>query len=163
MEKNRTEFVKAAYRNLVALYGNENALYTFWCCSNEGAMLKNSTIDEIRLEGDYIVFYYNINTGDCDYFESFKIEDLETFFLCLSNYFQKQAKEVEVEEEMKVRITFRSEIYIEGKDLRGIKDIFEALDLGYDALKPYEYEFVELVSVEDADTYEDLMGEWKKC
>lgn len=161
MEKNRTEFVKDAYKNLVALYGKGNELFTFECCSKEGAMLDNSTIEVIRLEGDNVLFFYTANSGDYNYIEDFDLDELETFFLQLSNYYQK--KKNYVNNEMKVRITFRNEIYVEGKDMKGVRNIFECLDLGYDKLKEYGYNFVELCSVEDAETYEDLMSEWKNA
>lgn len=52
-----------------------------------------------------------------------------------------------------VRITWRQEITLEGKDLKEIKDKWESLNLGVG-------EFVEISSIEDADTYEDLESEW---
>jgi hypothetical protein len=58
---------------------------------------------------------------------------------------------------MKARITFRSEIVVEGNDLEEIKQKFEGLNL---CTKEGNGDFVELVSVEDNDTYEDLMEEW---
>lgn len=60
---------------------------------------------------------------------------------------------------MEVRITFRSEVYLEGKDLEEIKSKFEQMDLNNDS----GMEFVELVSVEDANTYEDLTHEYKNA
>ena len=52
-----------------------------------------------------------------------------------------------------VRITWRQEITLEGKDLKEIKDKWEELNLGAG-------EFVEISSIEDADTYENLESEW---
>lgn len=60
---------------------------------------------------------------------------------------------------MEVRITFRSEVFIEGKDLAEIKRKWEELDLNNNSCM----EFVELCSVEDADTYEDIETEFRKA
>lgn len=60
---------------------------------------------------------------------------------------------------MEVRITFRSEAFIEGKDLAEIKRKWEELDLNNNS----GMEFVELCSVEDADTYEDIETEFRKA
>ena len=60
-----------------------------------------------------------------------------------------------------VRITFRSEVYIKGETMDEIRDKWEEVGLfSDDALKNYNAEFVELVSVEDAETYEDLHKEF---
>jgi len=59
---------------------------------------------------------------------------------------------------MKVRITFRAEVYFEGKDLKDIKHQFETakvLDGGA--------EFVEINSVEDAETFKDISHEFDNC
>jgi len=58
---------------------------------------------------------------------------------------------------MKARITFRSEIVVEGNNLEEIKQKFEGLNL---CTKEGNGDFVELVSVEDNDTFTDLMKEW---
>lgn len=57
---------------------------------------------------------------------------------------------------MKARITFRVETYIEGDTLQEIKSKFENTPIG-----ELETEFVELVSVEDGDTSEDLLNQWE--
>ena len=64
---------------------------------------------------------------------------------------------------MEVRITFRSEIYIEGATLSEIKEKFEGTRLynntgrqGNDSLS-----FIEIDSVEEADSQADLLPEWK--
>lgn len=66
---------------------------------------------------------------------------------------------------MEARITYRSEIYIEGQDLEDIRNTFESLNLdpiSKNEVGVTDYGFVELVSVEDADTYKDLMDKWDK-
>ena len=62
---------------------------------------------------------------------------------------------------MEARITFRSEIYIEGKDISDIEDKFQNIPLfSADALEKYGAEFIEVVSVEDADSNKDLTNKW---
>lgn len=58
---------------------------------------------------------------------------------------------------MEVKVTYRVESYIKGNSLAEIKSRFE------DMRFPNNMEFVELVSVEDADTYNDLMDEWEEA
>lgn len=59
---------------------------------------------------------------------------------------------------MEVRITYRSEIIIKGDSLKEIEDEWESLNL---TSKEGNSKFVELCSVEDAETYEDLTNEFK--
>ena len=62
-----------------------------------------------------------------------------------------------------VRITFRSEVYIKGDSLEEIKEQWEELGLfSADALEENYADFVELMSVEDAETNEDLLDEFVK-
>ena len=64
---------------------------------------------------------------------------------------------------MEVRITYRSEIYIKGDSLDEIKRTFNSLDLDPDATQDEsvtDFGFIEVTSVEDADTYEDLSNEF---
>ena len=62
---------------------------------------------------------------------------------------------------MEVRITFRSEVYIEGDTLQDIKEKWESMPLfSEDALNNANAEFLEEVSVEDAKNYKDLMDKW---
>lgn len=58
---------------------------------------------------------------------------------------------------MEVRITYRSEVYIKGDSLKEIKEKWDALNL---TSQEGNSEFVELCSVEDAETYEDLEEEF---
>jgi hypothetical protein len=67
---------------------------------------------------------------------------------------------------MTVRITFRSEIFIEGKNLKEIRNKFENLpfyDIDFEDDKVSGYGYFELVSVEDADSDEDLENEYLKA
>lgn len=63
---------------------------------------------------------------------------------------------------MEVRITYRSEIYIQGDTLEDIKKTWENINL--DDVEHEEnvtdYGFVHLTSVEDADSYEDLTSKF---
>ena len=65
---------------------------------------------------------------------------------------------------MEVRITYRSEIYIEGENLKEIREKWESLNLepkeAVEDEAVTEFGFVEVTSIEDADTYEDLMKEF---
>lgn len=64
---------------------------------------------------------------------------------------------------MEVRITFRSEVYIKGDTLEEIKDKWEELPLySGEALEDADADFVELISVENANTHEDLISKWIK-
>lgn len=66
---------------------------------------------------------------------------------------------------MEIRISYRSEIYLEGDSLEEIKRKFEDINLdpvGKDDESVTDYGYVELVSVEDANTYDDLEKEWRK-
>ena len=58
---------------------------------------------------------------------------------------------------MEVRITFRSEVYISGENMAEIKDKWESMNL-YE--KDNGVEFVEINTVEDAETYKDMMQEF---
>lgn len=58
---------------------------------------------------------------------------------------------------MKARITFRSEVFIEGKDIDEIRNKWENMQIfSSDAIDNYDADLVEVVSVEDADTYENI-------
>ena len=64
---------------------------------------------------------------------------------------------------MKVRITFRSELYIEGKDLEEVIGKFEDMPLfSADALEEGHADYVELVSIDDEDTGDDLMQQYNE-
>ena len=68
--------------------------------------------------------------------------------------------EEEPEEEIEVRVTFRSEIYIKGKTMEEIKDKWEELPLfSADALD-HSADICEMVTAErvDDDSYDDVIG-----
>ena len=56
---------------------------------------------------------------------------------------------------MQVRVTWRVEAFIEGDTLEECKEKFNAGD-------NLENDFVELVSVEDAETFEDYLEDWEE-
>ena len=67
--------------------------------------------------------------------------------------------EEEPEEEIEVRVTFRSEVYIKGKTMEEIKDKWEELPLfSADALG-YSADICEMVTAErvDDDSYDDVI------
>lgn len=60
------------------------------------------------------------------------------------------------------RISFRSKVYIEAESLEQAEETWEKLTLFSDEAKEiYSADFVELESVEDADTCEDLTSQFK--
>ena len=68
--------------------------------------------------------------------------------------------EEEPEEEIEVRVTFRSEVYIKGKTMEEIKDKWEELSLfSADALD-HSADICEMVTAErvDDDSYDDVIG-----
>lgn len=65
---------------------------------------------------------------------------------------------------MKIRITFRSECYIEGDSMAEIRDKYEMADIySEEFLKNLDGGFVETMTVEDMDTYEDKISEYFNC
>ena len=60
----------------------------------------------------------------------------------------------------KVRITFRSVVFIEGKDLKEIKQKWENMEL---FSSNENISFVEVSSVEDADGYKDIKSEFNEA
>lgn len=61
-----------------------------------------------------------------------------------------------------VRITFRSEVYIEADSLKEARQKWESCELFSDEAKKLSADFIEIDSIEDGDTYDDLTSEWDK-
>ena len=61
---------------------------------------------------------------------------------------------------MEVRITFRSEIVITGETLADCAKQWEQMELFSDEANQHEACQIELVSVEDAETYKDMLSEF---
>lgn len=62
---------------------------------------------------------------------------------------------------MRVRITFRSEIYIEGDNIQDVAEKFQAMPLfSADALEEGFAEYIELVTIEDDESGKDLKHEY---
>lgn len=61
---------------------------------------------------------------------------------------------------MKVRITFRSEIFIDGKDMKEIVDKWANLQLFSSEAAEAGADIFEVSSVEDAETYDDVMDKF---
>ena len=79
---------------------------------------------------------------------------------CYGGQIDSLLDEEEPEEEIEVRVTFRSEIYIKGKTMEEIKDKWEELPLfSADALD-HSADICEMVTAErvDDDSYDDVIG-----
>ena len=64
---------------------------------------------------------------------------------------------------MEVRFKFSADIYLKGKNMAEIREKFENMPLfSAEALENGSAEFNELLLVEDANTYKDLMDEYNK-
>ena len=63
---------------------------------------------------------------------------------------------------MEVRITFRSEIVITGETLADCAKQWEQIELFSDEAKQHDACQIELVSVEDAETFKDMLSEFNK-
>ena len=61
---------------------------------------------------------------------------------------------------MKVRITYRTECMIEAESLAEAKSIWESVTAVPRDTKNAKFEFIETVSVEDGDTYQDIEHEF---
>lgn len=61
---------------------------------------------------------------------------------------------------MEVRITFRSEIFLEGKDMKEIVEKWENIRLFSGEAAAAGADFIEVDTVEDADTYDDVFDEF---
>ena len=61
---------------------------------------------------------------------------------------------------MKVRVNFRSGVFLEGDTIKDIQEQWNNLPLfSADALEEHNACFIEILSIEDAYTYEDLTNE----
>lgn len=86
--------VKQSYIDLVKECGKDNTLYTFEYCSNFGIELDNSTIDEISIAGDDVMFVYNANVqGEWDYLEHFSMDSLIGFYNGLIDAIKEEENE----------------------------------------------------------------------
>lgn len=63
---------------------------------------------------------------------------------------------------MKVRIKFDADIVLEGNNMREIKDKWMTLPLFSQEAINNSVEFGEIILVEDADTYDDLMSDYNE-
>lgn len=61
---------------------------------------------------------------------------------------------------MKVRITFRTECMIEAESLAEAKSIWESTKAVPRDTKNAKFEYIETVSIEDGDTYQDIEHEF---
>lgn len=63
---------------------------------------------------------------------------------------------------MEIRITFMSELFIKGETLADCAKQWEQMKLFSDEANQHEACTIELVSIEDAETYKDLMSDFNK-
>ena len=63
---------------------------------------------------------------------------------------------------MEIRITFMSELFIKGETLADCAKQWEQMKLFSDEANQHEACMIELVSIEDAETYKDLMSDFNK-
>ena len=63
---------------------------------------------------------------------------------------------------MEIRITFMSELFIKGETLADCAKQLEQMKLFSDEANQHEACTIELVSIEDAETYKDLMSDFNK-
>lgn len=79
---------------------------------------------------------------------------------CYGEQIDSLLDEEESKEEIEVRVTFRSEVYIKGKTMEEIKNKWKELPLfSADALETYNAEYIEMCSVERVDdgSYDDVI------
>ena len=63
---------------------------------------------------------------------------------------------------MEIRITFMSELFIKGETLADCAKQWEQMELFSDEAKQHEACQIELVSVEDTETFKDMLSEFNK-
>ena len=126
---------KVIYRGTFGMgYPEEVTIEGISKCEFEGD--KNGTpIDEIPFdEKDNCIF------------------DLDNRHWCYGKQIDSLLDEEEPKEEIEVRVTFRSEVYIKGKTMEEIKNKWDELPLfSVDALETYNAEYIEMCSVERID------------
>jgi len=64
---------------------------------------------------------------------------------------------------MEVRIKFSADIVITGDTMQDVRENFEGMELWSDKAKSSMVEFSEILLVEDAETYDDLMHDYDHC
>ena len=64
---------------------------------------------------------------------------------------------------MKVRFKFDADIVIEGKDMKEVRNNWEAFPLFSADAVENGVEFGEVILIEDAETYDDLMTEFNEA
>lgn len=64
---------------------------------------------------------------------------------------------------MEIRIKFSADIIVTGDTMQDVREKFETMPLWSDEAKGCSVEFGEILLVEDAETYNDMMDEYNKC
>ena len=63
---------------------------------------------------------------------------------------------------MKIKVNFRSGVFLEGDTIKDIQEQWDNLPLfSADALEEHHAYFIEILTIEDADTHEDLTNEFE--
>ena len=85
---------RAKFINLIDAYGEDDELYTFEACSNNGIGLDGSTIDKIDIRADgQLIFVFNENENDFAMESEFSESGLEEFANGLEEVFYEEEKE----------------------------------------------------------------------
>ena len=89
------------------------------------------------------------------------IFDLDNRHWCYGKQIHGVIDQPEDRQDIEVRVTFRSEVYIKGKTMEEIKNKWKELPLfSADALETYNAEYIEMCSVERVDdgSYDDVIS-----
>lgn len=144
---------------------NREKVHFLKCGLDENPFWTKITLDDIYIDAQIT---YNTKTDEfsnlnfCAYADHsvvcIKGEDYEDYNEDYNSLFVNRTRDYLKEKDLlkkpiSVRITWRQEITLDGKDLKEIQDKWNKMDLGVG-------EFVEISSIENADTYEDLESEW---
>ena len=84
------EVIEDYYKRLIEKYGKNGSLWVFDYCSDYGLELDNSTIDEIIIYLDDIVFIFDKNDNDYAYLSQFAMESLIEFYNGLVDALNKE-------------------------------------------------------------------------
>lgn len=131
--------------------------------NGERKLLKDfRTAEEATAHMDDLVLYFEESNKGSLNLET--LEYSETKYYCefadgSEFYCIEISEEAESGNDLEIRVTFRSEVYISGKNMEEIREKWNDLPLfSADALERYNADFVELVSAERVDdgSYEDV-------
>lgn len=127
--------------------------------ANEALKKRNTEIIVTNDEGCYSVQIKYADGSIEDFAENYYEHEMDgciTEARChaLSQAILKESSKKQEGGRERLRVTFRLETYIDAQDMKSARTIFENIPL------PQSCQFVEVVSVEDAETFADKMHEW---